>query len=549
MATKVNYKITILNNYTLWIRTGPGTQYPDIGILRGGQVVTVTETEGNWFHHQTGWSPFKDGGLNLVSIQDLGNQAQTVSQSVAASNTSQPTLYSNYTSNDINTPAELGDSDAVAAAFIKSVRGVHGMPYQFMESVDRRFDGSVFGRKFTEKIITNMPLLLITPGKPKFMKAFSVDEKQDIFKFLAMKEDGPIDNILGRDGRYYDLEFNYKDYYDYVNPMCQEVAMFLGISDKTIDGTALSKYTWQNYTNSAFKNFISSAETVAFYIDSENQITESFSNTTGESMLANKANSLSDMGRELQFLLGEGAGVTFDAINQENYDATLKDFQDFSDKYLKLAPQTLISKMASGFLTVASGGKMIFPEIWNDSSFSKSYSIQLKLRTPDYDNFSWYMNIAVPMLHLIGLVAPQEMGPNAYKSPFLVRAFYKGFFNCDMGIITGLSFAKGSQGKWTTNGLPTEVDVSLEIKDLYQVMTITKQSDIVNVMNNTALQDYLANMCGININKPDILRTLEIYKQQIINSKSPSAVIGKGFLSLEQELDNKLKDVFGIFRK
>ena len=37
--------------------------------------------------------------------------------------------------------------------------GIEGMPYQFHETIDRRIDGSTMGRKFADKVYSQMPLL------------------------------------------------------------------------------------------------------------------------------------------------------------------------------------------------------------------------------------------------------------------------------------------------------------------------------------------------------------------------------------------------------
>lgn len=550
MEQDVSYKGKVISKLPLFIRRGASTSYMVLGMLKLNEEIIITKMDGDWvYHNQGGWSLIRQD--NATYIQLTENNSNGVSTIIQPKDITTETDYSKYlnktTASNIN-ETTVGSKDP-SEDFIKSVRGIHGMPYQYMSSVDRRIDGSSFGRKFTEKIITRMPLLLLTPGRPKFMKAFSAKEREDIIKYIGNKENGSIiDDLLNREGKFYDLEFNYKEYYDYVNPMCQLTAKLLGLDNKILDGTQLDKYNWSKYANSQLTNFISSAECVAFYIDSEKQISETFSNSTGESILAGKANSLSDMGREIQFLLGGTAGLQFDALSQQNYDATLKEFDDFSKKYLKMVPETLINRLGSGFLTVATGGKMIFPEIWNESHFSRSYNVNLKLRTPDYDPFSWYMNIAVPLLHLIALVGAQQMGPNAYKSPFLVRGTYKGFFNVNMGIITDMNINKGDQSKWTINGLPTEVDISIQIKDLYDVMALSKQTELMSLMNNTALMDYLANMCGININKPEILRQVDIYMTQFMNSKGLPSRIGRGFSNIEQALNNKLKDIYDIIR-
>ena len=112
-----------------------------------------------------------------------------------------------------------------------------------------------------------------------------------------------------------------------------------------------------------------------------------------------------------------------------------------------------------------------------------------------------------------------------------------------MGIITSMDIQKGDKGKWTIDGLPTVVDVNFSMKDLYQIMTITQDDKIIDLLKNTALLDYLANMCGININKPDILRTLDIYYNQILN-KGKDVVTLNGFLGVEQALSNLAGSIF-----
>ena len=40
----------------------------------------------------------------------------------------------------------------------------------------------------------------------------------------------------------------------------------------------------------------------------------------------------------------------------------------------------------SGVSTVLQGGKIVFPEIWQDSTYDRSYSLDIKLRSPDHDS-------------------------------------------------------------------------------------------------------------------------------------------------------------------
>ena len=445
--------------------------------------------------------------------------------------------------------------DDYANAFLKQPRGILGMPYQYNKYVDRRMKDSIFGRKYAEKIVTKMPLLLISPGRPKFMGTFKDDEKKNILSYLGNKENATsIAELLEQkkqSGLLYDFQYDYASYYSYVNPLCQIASRYLGIQDKKINGTKLDTFRWENFANEEFKNYFSATEVIAFYLDSETQISESFGNDTTKSVLADNINSLSELGREMQFLLGGDNGPQFDFLKKQNYDSTSEAFQSWMKNNISIIPSTLINRLTEGGLNIVTGGKMIFPEIWADSSFSKSYGVKLKLRSPDCDDFSIYMNILVPLFHLISLVAPQSKGNTSYNSPFLVKAYYKSIFNCNMGIITDMGI---STSKWNAKGLPIEVDVDFSIKDLYQLLTITSQSVgitdkySIDVLSNTLLMDYIANKCGVNVNKPDILRTIDLYLTQIYDRKSISARIDNGLLKLEQSLTNNLGSLAGVFK-
>ena len=196
---------------------------------------------------------------------------------------------------------------------------------------------------------------------------------------------------------------------------------------------------------------------------------------------------------------------------------------------------------SNGVNTLLNGGKIIFPEMWSNSSYDKSYNIDLKLRSPDHDNLSIYLNILKPYCKILSLVMPRQLitdnqgDPNGYSSPFLVKAYSKGMFNIDMGIITSLSVTKGAECCWNDDGLPTQIDISIEIKDLYKhlAMSTLETSHPIksakNIVNNTAYMDFLANMAGLNIAQMEVGRRISMiyYLSQTYVSKSVSSVFRK----------------------
>ena len=78
-----------------------------------------------------------------------------------------------------------------------------------------------------------------------------------------------------------------------------------------------------------------------------------------------------------------------------------------------------------------------------------------------------------------------------------------------MGLIQSVSFTKGGEGNWSQSGLPTVVDVSISVKELYSTMSIGKSGTGMEV--NTSQMDYLANLCGINIMEPDLRRQFYLW--------------------------------------
>lgn len=457
--------------------------------------------------------------------------------------------------------------------------GFFGIPYQFDENTDEKIPGSVYGITYAKRILSRMPIMMVTPGHAQYMAEFKKEEKfLELSKLMGISPTDENDanevtlmDIIGssttgellNSGRYFTFEFDDTEYFKYVNPMCQAGAKFLGIDKTTItvetindDGkvikgtNALINFDWSKAVVNSIKRNIRAEKTISFYIDGYTTSDEDFSNSTTESQLANKINQFADIGREIQFLLGTPSGHTPKWMKPVDLQSTIDDIQAMSNEYLR--ENGLLTDIAKNFATVATGGQLLFPEIWADSEYSKSFTVSIKLRTPDNDVLSWYLNIYVPLCHLVALTMPRQVEtdkgnriPNGYMSPFLVRAYLKGAFNCDCGIVTSLSISRGKEGSWNINGLPTEVDVNLSFKDLYSMIMLSKSTNKVSwFMANTGLMDYIACNCGVNINEPDIIRQVNMYAELVKNK----------YLQMPNRMWSKLTEniehgIMNIYRK
>ena len=109
----------------------------------------------------------------------------------------------------------------------------------------------------------------------------------------------------------------------------------------------------------------------------------------------------------------------------------------------------------------------------SDSSYKKSYSLTFKLTSPYGNIASIFWSIYVPLLHLIALSMPRQNSLQGYDSPYILKCFSKGWFACDMGIVESIDVKRPEAGHWTIEGLPTQLEITLSIKDLYPTVMMT----------------------------------------------------------------------------
>ena len=457
----------------------------------------------------------------------------------------------------------------------RAILGIFGIPYQFMPHVDPRInlntlgrgeyltDYSSLGREYGHHIAQDMPILFISPGLPAFATNFSNEDKSLIGNVMTNVASGlgggeaTTNDLLTKQGKYYSFQYEVPQYYQYCNPACRIASAYMNVSDKYIDDTRIESLNWMNYTTTTlsgmFKDLgdITSYTSIPFYIESDTQISESFSNDVTDSSLTGIVDSVSDLGREAMFVLGYGnsalnAGIDW-LSKTDNPDAVR---QYIVDKFGNMANGNgFISNVISNLTSVATGGRLIFPKIWSDSGFGRSYDVTIKLRSPDMDNFSIYCNIIAPFLHLLCLVLPRQIqdNPNGFYSPFIVRAIYKGFFNVDMGIISSMSVSKGDTGLWNADGIPCSIDVNLTITDLYENISMTGTTATnwaYDTLDNTCFMDYIANLCGINIYLPEVARTLRMWLVNNVTNRAADMINVGLWGNIQNSIANAITNVW-----
>ena len=381
--------------------------------------------------------------------------------------------------------------------------------------------------------------------------------------------------------RYYDFQQDYTNYMQYVNIMCRTAATFLELTDK-LDGDSLQSYDWRNYrwgsqsnkgaaswavkqggkmvkgvinaiseggeafvnaltgnkatgnsqhkykhttttntqeADSLVDSLLSRSGFIQFYCDPDMGATESASNSTQDSMLKGVFDNVSQSMKELAFLMNSGGLSSVDNLNgvQEGISKAVEKFGSV------IGGNNGISEMLKRLLDVGGnvikGENLIIPQIYSGSSYERRYSLTVHLKSIYGSKLAYYLDVLVPLFHLLALALPKQTSANTYGAPFLVKVFCDGIFTTNLGIVSSISINKNVDPEaWTVDGFPSEVDVSLEIVDLYSDLTMSPQTNIEMFLANSSLIDYIGTTCGLNFLEPQIANKMKNFITTIKNA-------------------------------
>lgn len=537
--TRLQVKVTasMLN-----IRSGAGTGYRIVGVLRKNDVVIVNKISGSWYKLENG-----KGWIGKSYTKTVKNLSTTkpATKPPAKKTSSKPTTAK---SNGIDRKivAMLYASLKSRNSDVNATTRLFGAPFQFTKHTDFRLSDSQngLGRKYLEAIVSESPIVYIMPGKPNYLPDLSDSERKSLTTFFSSKKvdsdnKSILDKILkGKDARYFGFMADYSVYMRYVNLLCRTSAVYMGLGNKTAPGstTTYKHYDWGNYRyesthtpkkekkksmfdlaelkTNVYQALFGSYQYTQFYVEPNTSFNESSSNNTSTSKLEGAFDSAEGIVKELAFLTSTAAVKGADAFR----DSFATGMNDISEKMLKNGNENFFTRLLGMSSQVLSGSNVIFPEIWGDAAYNKSYNITINLVSPYGSKESIYLNIIVPLMHLLALTLPRQTSANAYGSPFLVKMFAKGWFSCEMGIIDSISIEKGGQGAWSINGLPTEVKVSMSVKDLYTNLMITPNSRPDLFFENQGLIEFLAVTCGVDLSKPQFATKIEAIFATIFNT-------------------------------
>lgn len=226
---------------------------------------------------------------------------------------------------------------------------------------------------------------------------------------------------------------------------------------------------------------------------------ESLNNATAPSAIGGAIDALDNgIGSEIAFITNSHADVGVIGELTKFIGGTVEGLAESLSKMIQPVTGGFVQNLFSGALGALKGQKMIYPDIYKNSNSSMNYEFSVTLSSPYGDAYNYYMNIVVPLLHLIGLAAPRMISANTTTSPFLVQAYIPGMATCQLGIIESMNIIKNPTSKHVSvHGYPLTIKVQFTIKELYNAMAISPANDPASFMFNETLNDYLINMSGL----------------------------------------------------
>lgn len=433
-----------------------------------------------------------------------------------------------------------------------------GIPYQLPNKVDPKIGdvSKFFGYHFLSNMVNESPVCTIVPGLPEYLPGEKGSRKKNTAMALWEAQGSGIGNIVAdlagnsKTMRMYDFRTAYTEYMAYVNLMCRAGATFLDLDSyykmpigdgygqvdfRSFDwkqfkfnasavraSTAMSsaynifqglssrinssKYNDGAGNNNDLTDFMNSYKYIQFYVDSDVSPQDSLSNSTGESQIKSLFDSGSSMMKDLKFMADSGGLSNFDDFFGDTTNAATEAISGIVGEGNTITGT--LSRIINLGGEVLQGNNIVIPDVFQSSTYSKSYSITVHLKSPYGSKLGYYLNIYVPMMHLLALAIPRMSTANSYESPFLVKAYVDGIFSCNLGMVTSINIQKRNES-WNVDGLPTEVDVTLDIADLYSALTMAPQTSPGLFLTNSSLTEYMANQCGLSLAEPQLMTKLK----------------------------------------
>lgn len=278
--------------------------------------------------------------------------------------------------------------------------------------------------------------------------------------------------------------------------------------------------------------FYGGLDAISFRYEGTSSVSDSFSNQTSSSSLADTFNSTVTAVNDFKFNMGGGTtGIGL----IDGFVDTMK------EAVLGMAAGSVIGNVP---LALMGNSRVEIADHWSDSSTNlHSESFSFYFEAPYAHPYSIATNVFLPLSLIMPFVTPFSTGGSTYTAPFLIKCFSRGKSIIRTGIVQNASieFGIGPLG-WTTDMKPRNCRVNLTVADLDKVLSVpinrvTNPLDLINVaaqssrylgdigkyndwVNRVAGVDYLDTMLRYN----DLNKRMTRFKTDVKQMFTPSNI-------------------------
>lgn len=271
----------------------------------------------------------------------------------------------------------------------------------------------------------------------------------------------------------------------------------------------------------AFTHVMQDSEYVHFNANGGMQIEDTFNTETRQSILEQTVNgNISAIMKDVAFMTGASMGAEVES-----------DLQALKSTAVASLGGTVGSLLGAA-MEVLKGGSIAFPKVIDDSTWGRSFQFSVKFVSIYGDVESRFLQVVMPYLLLMCFFLPKQLKNkiDMYTYPPVVRAFARGVYACDCGVLTGINVKRGGDddSAWTASGQPMEIDVSFNITSLHE--RLMQSSDNLWFVKNTGLQLYIGTLCGID---------MTVTQEELIK-KTAEAMAGNMFADVKRNVEHDL---------
>lgn len=419
-----------------------------------------------------------------------------------------------------------------------------GAPPLFNHIADPR------NRSIINTFLRDAKFISLTPGYPKYNGSnYLLATNDDALhqtptgeSMLAyLLKNGIDSDFAKKDRRYYTFATDYEDYYAYLETMLNTIWIKMGLGTESANKFNIFTFfkildNGRINTQNADKLIDRYKSSLGFFVNPDGVLTESINSqvTSFGSNIASDVNSSSEEYQKINYMTGMGTGgsgrnaarltqltstLTGNVLDFIN-DAASNTIGAISDLTKDITSLRNITAAAVNIplgimkdtirfygdrdmgallqsYATTNGMRVVYPELWSDSSFSKTVNINFEFISPYGDPLSIFQYVMVPFAALLCFAMPRQAADNGYVSPFFVRADIPGLFSMDLGLISDFTWTRGGNNNlWTKDGLPRAISGSFTISDLYPYLAMTKRFSFLSANPNYTV--FLDNLSGFH---------------------------------------------------